>query len=222
MVPRVAAMSLHGYHSDSITVTILGLIGIGAQRNGTPGSGAPSAPLKQVTSRTVFAMVNERGSRTRGGSLPVGSAAIGTSRAEPYRYTMADLERETGLPGRTIRYYITEGLLPAARGRGVGATYNAAHLLRLKAIAALKETHTPLAEIRQRLEGIRESDLAAMLHVETAPPEDRWRRVHLHDDLELHVRERGGRDRNYALEKVVDTIVRQSEILIDQELKESR
>ncbi len=167
-------------------------------------------------------MVNERGARTRGASLPVGSAAIGTAKAEPYRYTLADLERETGLTGRTIRYYITEGLLPAAKGRGVGATYSPAHLLRLKAIVALKENHTPLTEIKQRLEGIRESDLAAMLQVETAPPEDRWRRIHLHDDMELHIRERSGRDRNYALEKVVDTIVRQSEILIDQELRDSR
>ena len=167
-------------------------------------------------------MVNERGARAQGASLPVGSAAIGTTKAEPYRYTLADLERETGLPGRTIRYYITEGLLPAAKGRGVGATYSPAHLLRLKAIVALKENHTPLTEIKQRLEGIRESDLAAMLQVETAPPEDRWRRIHLHDDMELHIRERSGRDRNYALEKVVDTIVRQSEILIDQELRDPR
>lgn len=166
--------------------------------------------------------MNERGTRARGASLPVGSAAIGTGKAEPYRYTMADLERETGLTGRTIRYYITEGLLPAAKGRGVGATYSPAHLLRLKAIVALKENRTPLTEIKQRLEGIRESDLAAMLQVETAPPEDRWRRIHLHDDMELHIRERSGRDRNYALEKVVDTIVRQSEILIDQEFREPR
>lgn len=164
----------------------------------------------------------ERSRRARGDALPVGSAATGNLTAEPYRYTMADLEAETGISARTIRYYITEGLLPAAKGRGVGATYSPTHLLRLKAIAAMRENHTPLAEIRQRLEGIREADLAAMLHVETAPPEDRWRRVHLHPDLELHVRERGGRDRNYALEKVVDMIVRQSEVLIDRELGDSR
>ena len=47
------------------------------------------------------------GSRPRGSSLPVGSAAIGTKTVEPYRYTMADLEAQTGLQGRTIRYYIT-------------------------------------------------------------------------------------------------------------------
>lgn len=163
-----------------------------------------------------------RAPRPARSSLPVGSAAIGNLTAEPYRYTMSDLENETGISGRTIRYYITEGLLPAAKGRGVGATYSSAHMLRLKAIAALKENHTPLGEIRQRLEGIREADLAAMLQVETAPPEDRWRRVLLHPDLELHVRERSGRDRDYALERVADTIVKQSEILLSQELGNSR
>lgn len=147
--------------------------------------------------------------------MPVGSAAIGTLSAEPYRYTIADLERETGISPRTIRYYITEGLLPAARGRGVGATYGPGHLLRLKMIARLKDDHLPLDEIRERLSGLRESDLAAMLQVETAPPEDRWRRVMLHPDLELHVREPGGRARDYQLERAVDTIVKQAKIVLD-------
>ena len=156
--------------------------------------------------------------RSRGTSLPVGSAAIGNKVAEPYRYTMADLEKETGLSPRTIRFYITQGLLPSASGRGVGATYGPSHLLRLKAIGLLKQENTPLEQIRQRLDGMRDSELAAMLEVETAPREDRWRRVMLHPDLELHVRERGGRNRDYTFEQVVDLIVRQSEILIDQQL----
>jgi DNA-binding transcriptional MerR regulator len=160
-------------------------------------------------------------SQLRGSPLPVGSAAIGTKTVEPYRYTMADLEAETGLSARTIRFYITQGLLPAARGRGVGATYGPTHLLRLKAIGLLKKDNTPLEQIRQRLQDMRDPELAAMLEVETAPPEDRWRRVHLHPDLELHVREQGGRNRNYTFEKVVDLIVKQSEILIDQQLRDA-
>ena len=157
-------------------------------------------------------------SRQRGSSLPAGSAATGNLAAEPYRYTMADLEAETGLPGRTIRYYITQGLLPPARGRGVGATYGPAHLLRLKAIGLLKKENTPLDQIKQRLADMRDTELSAMLEVETAPPEDRWRRVQLHPDLELHVREQGGRNRDYTFEKVVDLIVKQSDVLIKQQL----
>jgi hypothetical protein len=75
-----------------------------------------------------------------------------------------------------------------------------------------------LGEIRDQLKDIREKDLAAMLQVETAPPVDRWRRIHLHDDIELHVRERSGRNRDYALDSVVDTIVKQSEVLIARNL----
>ena len=157
-------------------------------------------------------------SRQRGSSLPAGRGATGNLAAEPYRYTMADLEAETGLPGRTIRYYITQGLLPPARGRGVGATYGPTHLLRLKAIGLLKKENTPLDQIKQRLADMRDTELSAMLEVETAPPEDRWRRVQLHPDLELHVREQGGRNRDYTFEKVVDLIVKQSDVLIKQQL----
>jgi hypothetical protein len=80
----------------------------------------------------------------------------------------------------------------------------------------------PLEEIRQRLEAMRDDDLAAMLHVETAPAEDRWRRILLHPDVELHVRERSGRDRDYALEKVVANIVDHSELMLKRELGEGR
>jgi DNA-binding transcriptional MerR regulator len=159
-----------------------------------------------------------RGSQ-RGSALPVGSAAIGSPRAEPYRYTIADLEKATEISPRNIRYYISQGLLPAARGRGVGATYGPAHLLRLQAIKVLKEQNTPLEDIRRQLEDMNDAQLAAMLQVETAPPEDRWRRIRLDDDLELHVRERGGKSRDYALEQVVDTIVKQAEIVIHQHLR---
>jgi DNA-binding transcriptional MerR regulator len=163
-----------------------------------------------------------RGRGVRGDPLPVGSAAIGTGAVEPYRYTMADLERETGLSARTIRYYITEGLLPPAKGRGVGATYGPAHLLRLRMVNRFKEDHLPLDEMKRRLDGLRDADLAAMLQVETAPPEDRWRRVMLHPDLELHIREPGGKPKDYGFETVVDTIIKQSSILLDQQLGDRR
>jgi hypothetical protein len=94
--------------------------------------------------------------------------------------------------------------------------------LRLKAIGLLKAKHTPLDDIKRQLDGMRDPQLAAMLEVETAPPEDRWRRVMLHPDLELHVRERGGRGRDYTFEQVADTIVKQAKIVIDQQLGDGR
>ena len=135
---------------------------------------------------------------------------------ERFRYSMADLERETGFNARTIRYYITEGLLPPAHGRGPSATYDLGHLLRLQAIQSLKSTYLPLDEIKTRLGGLSDGDIAAMLQIETAPPEDRWRRLQLHPDIELHVREEGGKARDLALDRAVDRIVRLAHTVIDE------
>ena len=147
-------------------------------------------------------------------TLPVGSAATTVGGAKPHRYTISDLERETGISPRNIRYYITQGLLPPANGRGVGATYTADHLLRLKFVNKLKQDNLPLAEMRKQMDGLSQEKLADVLRVETAPPQDRWRRIHLHDDIEIHVRERAGRDRDYDLERAVDEIAGHAEIVL--------
>jgi DNA-binding transcriptional MerR regulator len=81
-------------------------------------------------------------------------------------------------------------------------------------ILLLKAAHLPLDEIKARLDGLSDREIAALLEVETRPPEDRWRRIELHPDIELHVRERGG-DRDLALEEAVDMIVRVARPAID-------
>jgi DNA-binding transcriptional MerR regulator len=134
---------------------------------------------------------------------------------DPYRYTMTDLEEQTGFNARTIRYYVAQGLLPPAHGRGPSATYDLGHLLRLRAIQLLKANYLPLDEIKERLANLSTDDIAAMLEVETAPPEDRWRRIQLHPDVELHVRERTGKGRDHQYEKKIDTVARQARMLIE-------
>lgn len=125
--------------------------------------------------------------------------------AEPNRYALADLERETGVNGRTIRYYISEGLLPPAYGRGPGATYDLGHLARLQMIQILKNQHLPLGDIRQRLNDLSNSEILALLNIQAAPAENSWRRIELHPDIELHVRQRTSHGR--SLEKAADLIV---------------
>jgi len=121
------------------------------------------------------------------------------------RYSLSDLERETKINGRTIRYYISEGLLPPAYGRGPSATYDLGHLLRLRHIAALKDQRLGLQEIKDRLAGLTDDDIAALLNVQTEPTEEFWRRIELHPDIELHVRQRGRSDP--AMDDAVDLIV---------------
>lgn len=134
---------------------------------------------------------------------------------EPLRYTMADLERETGISNRNIRYYITEGLLAPSYGRGPTATYDLGHLLRLKMIANYRAEGLPIKEIREKLNRLSDDEIASMLKVRTRPPEDRWRRIQLHPSLELMVREPGG-EPDLALEEAVELLVNLARPVIDR------
>jgi len=64
-----------------------------------------------------------------------------------------DLAHLSGVPSRTIRFYNTEGLLPAPIMHGRVAYYNQEHLLVLKLIKEFKEQQNlPLEVIKQLLE----------------------------------------------------------------------
>ena len=153
---------------------------------------------------------NDAGPRPR--TLPRGRTVPEVIVPDGHRYTMNELEQHTGVSARTIRYYISKGLLAPAHGRGPSATYDRDHLLRLQAIVKLRETNAPLEDIKQRLAELRDEDIAVMLDIETAPPEDRWRRIALHPDIELHVREHAGKRRDYDFERLVDKLVKLAEL----------
>lgn len=64
-------------------------------------------------------------------------------------YRIGELAHEAGVTKRTIHYYIGRGLLPPAEGAGVGSTYNAEHLVKLRLIKQLQEQYLPLGRIRE-------------------------------------------------------------------------
>lgn len=72
---------------------------------------------------------------------------------EQRTYSIGELADEVGVSTRTIRYYVSEGLLPPPVGSGPGSRYTDAHRKQLIAINALKEQYLPLKEIRKRLIG---------------------------------------------------------------------
>jgi DNA-binding transcriptional MerR regulator len=72
---------------------------------------------------------------------------------------IAELAKWAGVTPRTVRYYVTEGLLPPPSGAGPHRFYSDEHLLRLQAILRLKEIYLPLSEIRRQLEGLSGSEL---------------------------------------------------------------
>ncbi len=64
-----------------------------------------------------------------------------------------ELAHSSGVPGRTIRFYNTQGLLPPPIMRGRVAYYDQEHMLVLKIIKDLKEQHNfSLEMIKQLLE----------------------------------------------------------------------
>jgi DNA-binding transcriptional MerR regulator len=94
--------------------------------------------------------------------------------------TLAELAEASGIPARTIRFYIARGLLDGPLKAGRGASYTADHLARLEEIKRLQTEGRVLAEIAQILEGGPTAQLAA-------PPTSWWQHV-IEDDVMVWVR----------------------------------
>jgi len=82
------------------------------------------------------------------------------------RLSIDDLARAAEVPVRTVRYYISEGLLPGPGARGRAATYDDEHLARLRLIRLLVEQHVPLAEVRERLARLSAAEVESLLRAE--------------------------------------------------------
>ncbi len=76
---------------------------------------------------------------------------------------LQDLSDLGGISVRTIRFYITERLLPGPQGRGTSTSYTKEHLDRLLLIRELSIQRLPLSEIRERLEQVSSAELSTML-----------------------------------------------------------
>jgi Ca-activated chloride channel family protein len=83
-------------------------------------------------------------------------------------YSIEELAELVDLPIRTIRYYISEGLLPGPGARGKAAVYGEEHLLRLRLIRLLSRQYVPLVEMRNRLLPLSLDEIRALLTEEEA------------------------------------------------------
>ncbi len=77
-------------------------------------------------------------------------------------YTLTDLAKLADVTPRTVRYYITQGLLPSPGQQGPSTRYDDSHLELLRVIRKLQNAHLPLAEIRARLRTITGEQMATM------------------------------------------------------------
>jgi DNA-binding transcriptional MerR regulator len=64
------------------------------------------------------------------------------------QYLIHEVAEKAGVSTRTIRYYITEGLLPPPSNRGRYASYDPAYIDLIRLIRQLKDSFLPLKEIK--------------------------------------------------------------------------
>lgn len=96
------------------------------------------------------------------------------------RFSLQEIAESSGIPSRTIRYYIEKGLIPHAKGNGRSAYYTPEHLQALERVAQLRSTGMSLDEIRDTLRSIGQQGRQRR--------RQHWERITLHDGLEIHVR----------------------------------
>ena len=122
-----------------------------------------------------------------------------------------ELIEKTGVPRRTIYYYIQIGLLPPPRGRGKTYEYTEEHLERLLLIKKLQKMRYSLKEIKKLFETYPPEAIEEMIEYRLPEREEivvfsknvrlavepwffgfeegeRWVRFNLAEGLELHVR----------------------------------
>ena len=87
-------------------------------------------------------------------------------------FTLADLCDLAGVTPRTVRYYVTEGLLRSPGTTGPGARYDEGHLARLRLTRRLQREHLPLAEIRRRLAALDDDEAISLAGGRAEPPGD--------------------------------------------------
>jgi DNA-binding transcriptional MerR regulator len=72
-------------------------------------------------------------------------------RRDERRLTIEELAESVGIRVRTVRFYITEGLIPGPGSRGKGATYGEEHVAKLALVRRLADRRVPLSDIREQV-----------------------------------------------------------------------
>lgn len=103
-------------------------------------------------------------------------------------YDINELVARSGVPRRTIYFYVQQGILPAAEGAGLAARYSEEHLLRLAAIPLLRRRGLRLDEIRARFEHSTGSELQRLIAEAAAEQQQReTMRLQAHNLLRYHL-----------------------------------
>lgn len=102
-------------------------------------------------------------------------------------FTLDELAAITGMPTRTVRYYIQHGLVDRPAGSGKGAYYTREHLEQLLAVRKWKDAGLSLERIRELVQGPAEPP--AMPERPRQPGAvEVWSHIHVADGLEILVK----------------------------------
>ena len=80
--------------------------------------------------------------------------------------SIEELAEQARVSPRTVRYYISEGLLPGPGARGKLASYGGDHLTRLRLIRRLLDQGVPLAKVKGFLGSLGSDEVRDMLREE--------------------------------------------------------
>ena len=83
-------------------------------------------------------------------------------------FDIQELVKASGVPRRTIYFYVQQGLLPAPEGAGLAAYYTRAHLVRLQIIPILRQQGLRLDEIRQRFGQMTQAEMETLVSTQPA------------------------------------------------------
>lgn len=121
--------------------------------------------------------------------------------AKQQEMRLAELAERSGVPARTIRLYISEGLLPGPLRAGRNAAYGPEHLRRLGEIRALQRRGLTLSQARRALEG-------AGAEASPAPEGAVWRELNIAPGVRVSVKEGLGPRRLRALRRAIEEFSR--------------
>lgn len=74
-----------------------------------------------------------------------------------------ELVTESGVPRRTVYFYVQQGILPPPQGAGLAAFYTEDHLLRLKLIPVMRSRGLRLDEIREQFKAMSADEMRKAL-----------------------------------------------------------
>jgi DNA-binding transcriptional MerR regulator len=115
--------------------------------------------------------------------------------------TLGEIADASGLPARTVRFYIARGLLNGPVKGGRGAAYTMEHLARLDRIKSLQSEGRTLSEIARLLGGRSEE-------ADVSPPSAWWQHQ-IAEDVVVWVRAGGAPWRMKQVRTAVDEFARQ-------------